>query len=183
MNKDQFISELGKLRPSSTFLSLQEYCNEQQEIANFNIIFHISYKNALQKSVLILDSYIPENDLEAQAKNELINSYTNSLNKIEATPIAEMDDGYTRFFDDAGKHIKGVKMHSETQELHLYGLVVNKTLIKEGKYRTRNKQELTVAKDKLRTLCPVNKFRQFKIKPEQVRAIKVENISLLPPTY
>jgi hypothetical protein len=50
-----------------------------------------------------------------------------------------------------------------------------------GLYTKGNRRPLTVAKDKLRHLTPVGKFRQFKITPSQLDSISVENLSLLPP--
>lgn len=181
MNNEQFVAELAKLRPCSTFLSLNGYTNEYGEVANYSIIFHMSYKSALERSISALLPFIPENELEAQAKQELIASYEKSLNKIEENKIEEIDNAYTRFFDTDGSCIKGVKLHTASNALHLYGLVVHKKVLVKGSYNIINKKPLTVAKDKLRKLCSVNKFRQFKITCNQVDSISVENISLLPP--
>lgn len=181
MDKTAFIAELAKLRTSSTFLSLIGYRNEHSEVADHNIIFHMSYENALKRSILALDPIVPQDDLETQAKEELIESFTKSLQNIKDTPIAEIDDAYDRFFDSDGSYIKGVKLHRETDSLHLYGLEVHKRIIMPGTYTKKNKRPLTIAKDKLKRLCPVSKFRQFKILPSQVDKISVNNLSLLPP--
>ena len=181
MNKQQFVTELAKLRPSSTFLSLMGYRNSNSEIANYNIIFHINYQNALKKSILQLQSIVPENDLEALAKQDLIDGYNKSLNKISTVEIKDINDAYTRFFDEDGNYIKGVKLHTQTNVLHLYGFVNFKHIIMPGLYTQTNRQPLTIAKDKLRKNLPVEKFRQFKISPNQVDYISVQNISLLPP--
>lgn len=141
----------------------------------------MSYKNAIEKSIMILNGYIPEDDLEAKAKTELLESFATSINKIETSSIEDLDDGYTRFFDEDKKYIKGVKLHNESNTLHLYGLVVHKNVITPGVYPKKNKRPLTIAKDKLRKMLPVNKFRQFIIKPGQLEKISVENITLLPP--
>lgn len=179
--KNQFISELSKLRPSSTFLSVMGYRNEHSEIANYSLLFHMNYKNALKRSIIELDSIVPSDDLMAQAKEELINSFNTSLIKMETTSVEEIDDGYTRFFDESNRYIKGVKMHSATGTLHLYGLVVHKQVIMPGVYAVKNKRPLTIAKDKLRRLTSAGKFRQFKMLPDQVDYITVEKMSLLPP--
>lgn len=181
MDQNMFVSELGKLRPSATFLSLLGYRNEHGEVADYSVVFHISYENALKRSILALEGIVPADDLEARAKRELIESYTNSLEKMTITPVEEIDDAYTRFFDENGDYIKGVKLHTATSTLHLYGFVNHKRVIVEGVYPKRNKRDLTKAKDKLRKLCPVEKFRQFKIVPGQLDRIAVEGLALLPP--
>ncbi len=181
MDKKEFIQELAKLRPSSTFLSLIGYRNASSEVADFNIIFHISYKSALQKSLDILNSFDPQTDLDLLAKEELIQSYNNSLLKIESQSIEEIDDAYQRFFDENNNYIKGVKLHRGSNALHLYGMVVHKRLRIPGNYDAKNSKPLTIAKKKISKLCPVSKFRQFKITPNQVDHISVDNLKLLPP--
>jgi len=183
MDNKKLIAELSKLRPASTFLSLAGYHSEYGEIADFSIVFHMSYENALKRSLEVLDSLEAVTALEKVAKEELQHSFTESLLKLEKTPIEELDDEYTRFFDDDGSYIKGVKVHTASDVLHLYGLVVHKRSIVPGAYPARNRRPLTVAKDKMRSLTPVGKFRQFKILPNTVDRITVEKMSLLPSSF
>lgn len=175
-----FITELSKLRPNSTFLTLKGYRNNSSEISDYSIVFHVSYENALKKSIATLQNYVPESDLEIKAKSWLIASYEESLNTMKTKPFEELEDNYTHFKDDDGKYIKGLKYHDKTQTIHLYGFVVHKKVIIPGTYVKSNKAELTVAKDKLRRLCEVSKFRQFKILPDQLDYISVNNLTLLP---
>ena len=107
----------------------------------------------------------------------------NSLNKsLSSTPSKEeKNDSYLRFMDQNGKEIKGVKLHIDTETLHLYGFIVNKKVIMPGVYPKVNSRPLTKAKKKLQSKLAVSKFRQFKLTPEQVNSISVENLSLLPP--
>jgi hypothetical protein len=182
MTQKQFVSELGRLRPSATFLSILGYRNEASEVADYSIVFHMSYENALRRSLVALESVVPSTDYESIAKQELMVSYQTSLDKMATTAVEEIDDNYTRFFDEDGKYIKGVKLHTTTGTMHLYGLINHKRVLMPGQYKTSNRRPLTIAKDKMRRLCPVNKFRQFRITPEQVDRISVENLSLLPPS-
>jgi hypothetical protein len=181
MDQKKFVAELAKLRPPATFLFLHSYRNEFCEVSDFSIVFHMSYENALRRSLEVLEEVIPKSNLEADAKRDLVYSYRDSLKKIASTPIEKISDEYTRFFDAKGNYIKGVKLHTATNTLHLYGLVVSKHVRYPGWYPLDNRRELTVLKDKLRRLCPVDKFRQFRILPNQVERISVENITLLPP--
>ena len=182
MDKKDFVKKLSTLRPNTTFLTLLGYRNANSEVADYNIAFHISYENALQKSISNLEAYTPQNDLEKLAKLELLDGYNKSLNKMQETTVDQLDDNYTRFFNDDGEYIKGVKMLTKTGELYLYGMVVHKKVLMPGSYGPKkNKKELTIVKDRLRKLCPVDKFRQFKINPDQLNSISVEKLSLLPP--
>jgi len=179
VNNPQFIDTLQKLRPSSTFLALSDYHSSHDEIADYSIVFHVSYESLLQRSLEKLSQYQPQDDIEAQAKKELMDSYSTSLKKMGETGIDQLDDGYRHFYDDAGKLIKGVKLHEETNTIHLYGTVVNKKIKKTGVNKEVKSKDLTLAKKKLSQDLPVSKWRQFKIQPDRVAKISVENLKIL----
>jgi hypothetical protein len=183
MNRQEFVAELSGLRPSSTFLAVKSYSNEAGEVADYSIAFHISYASALQRSIRQLEELPLTSELEQEARAELLTSFRKSLTKIEEVPVEEIEDGYTRFFDDRGNYVKGVKLHTKTDTLHLYGLVVHKRILIPGNYKTVNSSQLTIAKNKLKYLTSCGKFRQFRMTPGQVESISVNNISLLPPGY
>lgn len=168
--------EFSGLRPDSTFLALKKYRNQHGEVADYQIIFHASYENALKRSISILDSVTPDNDLESQAKAELIAAFTASLNKTEE----KVSEVYAQVYDTTGKPIKGVKVHKENGTAYIFGNLHNKIVYQPGVYKPINKAALTIAKDNLRKLCPVHKFRQFIVKPGSCEAIKVESLTLLP---
>lgn len=178
--QNNIVSELSKLRPGSTFLTIKGYRNEYSGVADYSIIFNMSYKNALLKSINNLIDLVPADDLEAKAKKELIDGYQNSLSKLEETPFEELDNNYIHFKDESGNYIKGVKYHMESKTVHLYGLVVHKKILMPGNYPAKNKRPLTVAKDKLKKNCPASKFRQFKLLPERLDFISVNKLTLLP---
>lgn len=182
-NQKQFVAELAKLRQNSTFLTLKGYRNEASEIADYSIIFNISYRNALVKSIETLNKYIPNDDVESKAKQELIDSYKTSIDKIDTNIIEDLDPHYDYFFNDDDSIIKGIKYHPKSETLHLYGLVAHKKVIVPGTYAKKNRQAFTIVKDKLRKLCTVSKFRQFKMTPSQVDSIQVQNLSFLPPAF
>lgn len=182
MDNLQFVAELAKLRPGSTFLAVKGYKNEASEIADYSIAFHFSYENALKKSIETLAKLDLKEPLEIQARHELLDSFAKSLARGAASPeLEERDPTYSYFKDDNGNYVKGVKLHTASDTLHLYGLVVHKKVLLPGIYPSKNRKPLTVAKDKLRHLTPVGKFRSFKMLPHQVDSISVQNVSLLPP--
>jgi hypothetical protein len=182
MDNSTFIAELSKLRPSATFLTLKGYRSESSEVADYSIAFHISYENALKKSIGIISALDLKEPLEVQARFELLDSFAKSLGRGAGSPeLEERDPTYSYFKDDDGNYIKGVKMHDATYTLHLYGLVVHKRVLMPGIHKHVNSRPLTIAKDKLRHLCPVGKFRQFKLLSSQVDSVQVEKLSLLPP--
>lgn len=176
MDNMDFVSELSKLRQSSTFLALHSYRNEHSEVSDYSIIFNMSYENALKKSIDLLSKLDLQESLAKFARMELLESFTKSLTNVKEVPIEEREDAYIHF-----PECKGVKIHRESGALHLYGLIVHKRVMMPGIYPKVNSKALTIAKNKLRHLTPVGAFRQFRILPTQVDRITVEKLSLLPP--
>lgn len=181
MNKEQFVEALSTLRPSSTFLTLRGYRNEFGELTDFSISFHINYRATLQKSIQQLETMELTTRLEEAARRELLDEFKLALVRMEDRDIRNLRDGYTRFFDEKGNHIKGIKMHNATGALHLYGLVVHKRVREPISYGERHSAPISIAKRKLRALTAAGKFRQFKIYSHRVESITVRNLSLLPP--
>lgn len=179
MDNQTFVNELSKLKPSSTFLSLIDYENASGEIANYSIVFHMSYEQAVKKSLQMISEYEAVGDLEIKAKNQLIESYQKSLDKMETTPMEEIMDGYQHFRAEDG-YVKGVKLHLETGNLHLYGLLNKKSVKVPGTYKDKKSSELTLVKNRLSKNLPVSKFRQFTITADKVSCIRVQKIELLP---
>ena len=182
MNKLEVLEALSKLRPNATFLTLRDYCNDAGEVSDVSIVFHISYESALNKSIEVLSAVETASELEEQAKQDLLTSWRNSLARIEQDgPVEIRENGYTHLHDENGNWIKGVKIHDETGCLHLNGMVVHKKITVPGQYTPVNSRPLTKAKNKLMRLCPMSKFRQYKIVPEKVGAIRVDGLDILPP--
>ena len=181
MNRAEFISTLANLRSASTFLVLHKYRNAHGETADFNIVFHMSYENALKKSIVAANAYAAVGDLAEQAKAEVLASYKQSLHNVQTTPLEEVDDAYDRYFDDDQNEIKGIKLHRDSDTLHLFGLIHLKRVLVPGTYKTVNSRPLTIEKRKIQKLCPADRFRQFRLLPTQVEKITVEKMNLLPP--
>lgn len=182
MESNQFVNAIASIRKSATFMTLRGYKSDVSgEISNFSIIFHFSYEKCLYRSIQILELYKSrseialDRELEIQAKEELLLSFHNSISEMKKYNIDELEDGYSRFKDEKGEHIKGIKYHDKSETLHLFGLFHSKRVIEPGIYKKVNKRPLTIAKDKLRKLCPASNFRQFKVKPENLDSIAVEN--------
>lgn len=181
MNQSDFIQTISEIRPSSTFLSLTDYCNANQEVADYSIVFHVSYETLLNKSIEQLTQYSPVDSIEEEAKVSLLSSYQASLKKIQESSIEETQDGYRHFQDGEGNWIKGVKIHEDSGTLHLYGKVVHKVVKKGSAKKETKSSNLTLAKQRLTMDLPISKWRQFKLSPNQVGKICVENLKLNAP--
>lgn len=182
MDKKEFVAEIAKLRPGSTFLVLHKYKNKAGEISDFNIIFNMSYENALKRSIAIMEKLeVPGPGIRRLAFDQVLDSFERSLHKVQTTPVEELDDTYHRYHDEDGKLIEGIKLHVESDTLHLFGLVHLKRIIVPGEYKEVVSRDLTLEKKEFVRKCPVSKFRQFILRADQLERIAVQHMSLLPP--
>lgn len=176
MDYNTILEALASVRPSSTFLLLLGYTNKQGEVSDRYVSFHVSYTNALQRSIVKLESVTGLTGIDAEAQAELIASYRKSLDS-DATEIAEP---YVSVRDAEGNAIRGVKRHDERQTVYIYGMQVpdRKRIIVPGTYREVNKRAKTLAKEKLSKDLPVSRWRQFILSPETVGEIRIEKMRL-----
>lgn len=141
----------------------------------------MSYENALVRSIAIVEKFKPQGETQERAQVEVLASYKESLHRVRTVPIEEVNDAYYRYHDDDGKLIDCIKLHVETDILHMFGLLNMKRVHVPGTYKKVNSRQLTIEKKKIQRLCPLSRFRQFRLHYSQLEKIRVQNISLLPP--
>lgn len=170
------------LRGGSKFLSIKKYVNNHNEVSNFSICFHINYRNAVERSIDMLRKMSMKSlktaDLDLhlfeQGKVELLQSMADYLAGNSRSTVAHV---YEDVSYDGKKDIKGIKYHPDTDTLHLYGFLVSKKVILPVKMED-NREALTRAKDRIRDRLPCNRYRQFKLRPNNFEQILVEKMVL-----
>jgi hypothetical protein len=166
MNQIQFAEQLAKVGPSATFLYLKNYKDSHGNISNYKINFHINYVTAIARSKKLMSNYTPQSQFERRAKAELLESFEKSLS------YPKVDDTYINI-------LPGIKMHKEDNTIYVYGLVVEQTpIVKVSAPPQRNPYQQV--KHKLRSQCPVGKFRQFIISKYNVEKITVGKMEISP---
>jgi hypothetical protein len=181
MNQNEFVSTIASVRPQATFLTLHKYRAESGEVADHQVVFHVSYEELLNRSVALLNAMTFESQGEKDAQRVLLASFMESLSGIKKTKVDEIEDAYERFFDESGAHIKGIKRHLETGAMHLYGATVQKRIHVEGIRKAVNSKPETILKNRIRAMLPVSKWRQYRLLPDQVELVTVDKLRILPP--
>lgn len=167
----------NRIRQGATMLSIMNYKNNHDEIANYSMVFHIDYKKAVVRSQNIIRAYRASTDLERVAKAELLSSYEETLSgKGNSRDTAS--HAYEPIMDGDGKIISGVRWHSNKARIYCWGFVVHKLVLAPGVYPRDNRTPLIKTKDKLRQLTPVDRFRQFIIIPERFQTLGIEKMQL-----
>lgn len=166
---------IGKTFKGSTFVGTT-YRNSQGELSRQLIVSGITYENllvndfnSLQANQNVVFSTLEKSysiDLITLAYNNVFSSLEKRLSSDEtkAKLLADKDSTIVRSQaqKDAYTHLaKGIKVHNDTNEIHVFGLVVKKRVLEAVEYKETKSKELTIVQNKIKKLC---EFKQSKYK-------------------
>jgi hypothetical protein len=137
------------------------------ETSKYQINFGVDYHNACMEDKAILEAYTPQDDLEIEAKDKMLQSLTETLVDGVSASYTQKD-----LFEVIGK---GIRQHKETNELYVWGFVEKKEQIEPptNPRKPVNSRPLTLAKRKIEKACDFKrlKFGQFILNPERIAGI------------
>jgi hypothetical protein len=181
----------AKTIKGTSFVGVREYSNAQGEVSNYTINAGISYFNVLTndyrmlmaKSIdvfAVLKKNYPIAVID-KAYSELLTSLEKRLSdeKIKEQLRAEGDKTIAQSDAQINAYInlaKGVKLHKDTMQLHVFGLVVRKTILQATEYKETKSRELTIVKNKIKKLSEFkqDKYRTFIFNKGEVKMQGVE---------
>jgi hypothetical protein len=170
-NISEIISSAG-----ATFASFLYRSKSDGSLSRFTVILGAKYSNLLEKSKIALwiEMQTMEKDLlpAAQAVME-------SLDKsIEAHANGKQNENYTKagMYKSIGN---GVNINLNDNSLQIFGLIHSKVVIDPGTPRKPvNSAPLTIAKNKVRSLLPISKFREFAFDAGNIETVKVNGSTI-----
>lgn len=172
--RNSVLTAVAKTVKGTSFVGIRNYENKQGEVSNQTLLVGINFENVLKHDFKVLKD--KQNDLflelEKNHSKELITEaykkvYDSLEKRLSDETIKEelrlKGDSTILASDaqiDAFTHIaKGVKIHKDTNQIHIFGLVVKKTILKPIEYKTVNSRELTIVQNKIKKFC---EFKQDK---------------------
>lgn len=168
----------AKTIKGTSFVGIRDYENKQGELSNYTLNVGINYENVLKNDfntlknnqveiVETLKKSYPIAIIE-QAYNELLTSLEKRLSDEITKANLRAENDKTILASDAQidayiNLTKGVKLHKDTMQLHVFGLVVKKTVLKAIEYKQTKSRELTIVKNKIEKFCDFkqSKYRTF----------------------
>jgi hypothetical protein len=174
--KKAIVTAIAKTIKGTSFIGVRGYTNQQGEVSNYLIIGGISYEKALEHDFNAIKDKQKEvvAELEKTYSKEVVaKAYANVYESLEKRLSSEevkealraQGDKTIRQSDaqnDAYETLaKGVRLHKETQQIHIFGVVAKKTVLKAIEYKATNSRELTIVQNKIKKLC---EFKQDKIR-------------------
>jgi hypothetical protein len=180
---------VAKTIKGTSFVGIKNYENKQGEVSNQTIVAGITYENCLVNDFKVLQEkqnevietllakkVLKKNNKVIELTNELVESayknvYTSLEKRLSSEEIKEalrQQNDKTIALSDAQKnaytHItKGVKVNKETNEIHVFGLVVRKQVLVSIEYKETNSRDLTIVQNEIKKLCEFkqDKYRNF----------------------
>jgi len=172
----QAVREIFEGGLSRDALMIEGYNNAHGEKSNVFIDTNAQYGSLVQSSLQALETFDAGMINEATGIDEAIcqtaldELRTSLQNTLDKHAIGEANDAYThkgsnkRNGEDTYEGVAvGVKIHKENGDIHIQGVVVNKTIVEAGQYPTRRKRAKTIAKNWIRERLPTSKWRQYKL--------------------
>ncbi|MHA1754672.1 MAG: hypothetical protein ACTSYR_04060 [Candidatus Odinarchaeia archaeon] len=159
------------------------YTNKAGEKASYTVGVNFSYPNAIVKDLDKLNNANIENltklvqfpkELVEKAVNKLTTSFINNQNKeTQSNQSKGQQDAYINIFD-------GIKIHKDTQEVKLYGMKIQKTIIEKGIYKPKNSRDLTLCQNAIKKALnfTTSKYRMFSITLENFHQLNANKINL-----
>ena len=185
----QNIIAVAKTIKGSTFVGTT-YRNAQGELSRQLIVSGITYENLLQHDFNALienQSKVFETkkfsvELLKQAYNKLYSSLEKRLSSDETkAKLLEQNDTTivrSQAQKDAYTHVaKGIKVHNQTKEIHVFGLCVKKTVLEPIEYKPTKSNELTICQNYIKKLCDF-KQSKYKIFKFQQGEFKMQGLKL-----
>jgi hypothetical protein len=166
--RNSVLQAVAKTVKGTSFVGIRNYENKQGEISNQTILVGINFENVLKHDFQVLKEKQKDLFLELEKKHSkelIIEAYKKVYDSLEKRLSDETIKEKLRLEGDstilasdaqidAFNHIaKGVKLHKETEQLHIFGLVVKKTIINPIEYQTVNSRELTIVQNKIKKFC------------------------------
>jgi len=164
----------AKTIKGTSFIGINDYANSKGEVSNQTLLAGFSYEKALEKDFEslkengsnVLKDLINEfsETVILKAYCELFNSLEKRLSSPEVKEALRLENDATiKRSDsqiDAFVHLaKGIKLCLQTNEIHIFGLVVRKKVLKAIENKEVKSRELTLCKNAIQKYC---KFRQLK---------------------
>lgn len=184
--QSHILTAVAKTINGTSFVGVRYYENSKGEVSNQTVLAGISYMNVLKHDLdaLIINKDKVIADLSKKHDNDLVEKayakVLTSLNKRLASEdvkeqLREQGDATIKQSDaqiDAYEKLaKGVKRHKDSDEIHVFGLVIRKEVIIKGEYTTTNSRELTIVQNKIKKACGFKqgKYRTFKFNKAEIR--------------
>lgn len=159
----------------ATFASFLYRSKSDGSLARYTLVLGAKYSNLLEKSKLALELEMLNMEKELLPAAVAV---MESLDKsIEAHARGEQSSDYTKrnLYKPIGN---GVNINLNDGSLQIFGLVKSKVVLQEGVRKEVKSSAMTLAKNKVRKMLPLSKWREFAFDQNQIETVKVNGSTI-----
>jgi hypothetical protein len=178
---------IAKTIKGTSFVGLRNYeSSSSGEVSNQTILVGIDYSKVLQNDLNVLrlkkDEIFAElskeisAELLAQAYDNVLSSLVKRTASEEEKEALRLANDKTIILSDAQSNAystlaKGVRLHQESNTIHISGLAIRKEVLVKGEYKETKSRDLTIAQERIKKFCEFKelKFRNFKFNNGEVK--------------
>jgi hypothetical protein len=134
----------------------------------YNVRLGVSYSNYVKEDLNKLQSYEPKNEIEAQAKEEMIKSMDEHVTQGVSSAYTQQG-----LYTPLGK---GISINNNTGDISIRGYIQNYQSIVKGVPKKEPVKPITIAKENIKKTLDFKhtKIRVFKLTPESVAGVKMK---------
>jgi hypothetical protein len=168
MNFQNLLSEVKSATESGC--KIVSFCYRSKtsgETSLYKVILGVDLENAYKKDLEIAARIKVVTAAERKAREEIIKSLKDSLRLgIGRNPAYTQPDLYDEV-------VNGIRVNKKTRDLHLWGFVLTKVIMSEGKHKQYKSSDITIAKRAIKQKLKSDRFRDFVLVPECISGLKV----------
>lgn len=170
----ELVKDMLKGVKGCQFGSFTYTAKESGEKSKITVILGASTENLYRKDVEQLEAILPSLEgVRKEVAEEILASRKQSL-----TVGIGQNDAYTcKDVYEALDGLPGVKVHKETGDLHVVGLIHHKTVLQEGVHKVVNSKPRTLVKQEISKTLPSARFRQYRL--GNVTRVAVDGMTLV----
>lgn len=166
MNTIQLINSIKEsTNRGAKFISFAYKSKGHEETSIFTLLLGVNLKNAYKRDLKLISHIKTMSAVEEMARKEIVESLKDSL-RLGNNPRFTQKDLYYSI-------TRGVRLNTETGQLHLWGFIVRKQVIEAGIFRPIKSSEKTIAKNKIRKHMKSARFRDFVLSPENIAGMRI----------
>lgn len=165
------ITEILTSNNRPQFASFTYRSKSDGSLARYTVILGFKYTNLVEKSKTELE--LAMKDIE-QDLIPAANAVMESINKtLTAHANGTQSDDYTKkgMYEPLGN---GVNLNKNDNTIQVFGLVQSKVVIEEGTKKETKSAPFTIAKNKIRKMLSMSKFREFAFDLGNIEQVKVD---------
>lgn len=134
----------------------------------YNVRLGVSYSNYVKDDLAKLQAYQPKDEVEAQAKEEMIKSMSEHVTQGVSSSYTQQG-----LYTPLGK---GISINNETGDISIRGYIQNYQSVVKGVAKKAPVNPVPVAKDKIKKELDFKhtKIRTFKLTPESIAGLRMK---------